>query len=51
MKMTSRILFGSAVCRSLIFGAFAQFPPPREGITVIQSKIHENVSISYKEVR
>ncbi|KAK7949319.1 uncharacterized protein PG986_010205 [Apiospora aurea] len=33
-----------------LFGlACAQFPPKREGITWINSKLHENVSISYKE--
>lgn len=35
---------------TLGFGAHAQFPPAREGITVVQSKFHENVSISFKEV-
>ncbi|KAI1332446.1 carboxypeptidase C [Xylariaceae sp. FL0255] len=29
--------------------AIAQFPPKRFGITVLQSKFHENVSISFKE--
>jgi len=28
----------------------AQFPPPREGITLLRSKFHENVTISFKEV-
>ncbi|KAI0186925.1 alpha/beta-hydrolase, partial [Astrocystis sublimbata] len=28
---------------------FAQFPPERTGITVLQSKFHENVTISFKE--
>ncbi|KAK3995523.1 Alpha/Beta hydrolase, partial [Cladorrhinum sp. PSN332] len=28
---------------------YAQFPPKREGITVIESKFHKNVSISFKE--
>jgi hypothetical protein len=27
------------------------FPPTPEGITVLKSQFHENVSISYKEVR
>jgi carboxypeptidase C (cathepsin A) len=27
----------------------AQFPPKPEGVTVLQSKFHENVTISYKE--
>lgn len=41
-------LVGGIAC--LLVGARAQFPPPREGITVVQSKFHENVSISFKEV-
>lgn len=31
--------------------AGAQFPPKPEGVTVLKSKFHENVTISYKEVR
>lgn len=31
--------------------AAAQFPPPSEGVKVIKSKLHENVTISFKEVR
>ncbi|AEO59963.1 hypothetical protein MYCTH_2308690 [Thermothelomyces thermophilus ATCC 42464] len=34
---------------ALGFGAHAQFPPKREGITVIESKFYKNVSISFKE--
>ena len=39
----------------VILGAFAgtavcQFPPTPEGIKVLKSKFHENVTISYKEV-
>lgn len=30
--------------------AAAQFPPTPEGLTVLKSKFHENVTISYKEV-
>jgi len=30
--------------------ANAQFPPEREGVTVIESKFYENVTISFKEV-
>jgi hypothetical protein len=48
--MKSRSLSGSLVCSLLLVGAHAQFPPKREGITVVQSKFHENVSISFKEV-
>ena len=29
----------------------AQFPPKPEGITVLKSKFHENVTISFKQVR
>ncbi|KFA55265.1 hypothetical protein S40293_04966 [Stachybotrys chartarum IBT 40293] len=29
--------------------AVAQFPPTPQGVTVLQSKFHENVTISYKE--
>ncbi|KAK8040192.1 hypothetical protein PG993_008603 [Apiospora rasikravindrae] len=29
--------------------ACAQFPPKREGVTYLKSKIHGNVTISYKE--
>ncbi|KAI0005255.1 carboxypeptidase C [Xylariaceae sp. FL0662B] len=29
--------------------AWAQFPPEPEGITILQSKLHENITISYKE--
>jgi hypothetical protein len=40
---------------SLIFGglaglAAAQFPPEPEGLKVLKSKLHENVTITYKEV-
>jgi hypothetical protein len=28
----------------------AQFPPRPEGTTVVKSKVHENVTISFKEV-
>jgi hypothetical protein len=31
--------------------AVAQFPPIPQGVTVLQSKFHENVTISYKEAR
>ena len=30
--------------------AIAQFPPPPEGITLLKSKFHDNVTISYKQV-
>ncbi|KAH6639940.1 serine carboxypeptidase [Truncatella angustata] len=34
---------------SLLSVAVAQFPPEPKGITVLKSKFHENVTISYKE--
>jgi hypothetical protein len=41
--------------KSLLLGslaglAAAQFPPTPEGVRVIRSKFHENVTISFKEV-
>lgn len=30
--------------------ASAQFPPKPEGATVLRSKVHENVTLSFKEV-
>lgn len=30
--------------------ALAQFPPKPDGVTVLRSKFHENVTISFKEV-
>jgi hypothetical protein len=36
---------------SLSYTAFAQyFPPIPEGVTTLESKYHEGVKISYKEV-
>ncbi|KAK3305793.1 Alpha/Beta hydrolase protein [Chaetomium strumarium] len=43
-----RLLLTAALVLDLL-GTKAQFPPNREGITVVQSKFHENVSISFKE--
>ncbi|KAI8948144.1 carboxypeptidase S1 [Xylaria longipes] len=40
----------SIVVGGSLFGfTFAQFPPRPTGITVLQSKFHENVTISFKE--
>lgn len=39
------------VLASLAGYAWAQFPPKPEGVTRLQSKFHENVTISFKEVR
>lgn len=39
------------VAGALLAGlAVAQFPPKPEGVTVLRSKFHENVTISFKEV-
>lgn len=36
---------------SLLAGlAVAQFPPKPQGLTLVQSKFHENVTLSFKEV-
>ncbi|KAI0453898.1 carboxypeptidase S1 [Xylaria acuta] len=43
--MLNNIVVGS----SLLGFTFAQFPPQPTGITVLQSKFHENVTISFKE--
>lgn len=40
----------SLVLGGLLGLATAQFPPEPEGITVLKSKLHENVTISFKEV-
>lgn len=39
-----------ALVAGLISLVASQFPPNREGITVLKSKFHENVTISFKEV-
>jgi hypothetical protein len=44
MLVASVMLFG------LLGLASAQFPPKPEGTTVLKSRFHENVTISYKEV-
>ncbi|KAI5919445.1 carboxypeptidase C [Camillea tinctor] len=36
---------------SLLGLTYAQFPPKPEGLTVLKSKFHENVTISFKEPR
>ncbi|TDZ37432.1 Carboxypeptidase S1-like protein A [Colletotrichum spinosum] len=46
MKILSSI---SVVSASLVGLAHAQFPPTPEGIKVLKSKFHENVTISYRE--
>lgn len=46
VKMLSKQLIWSA----LISAVAAQLPPVPVGVTVLKSKFHENVTISYKEV-
>ncbi|KAK2601700.1 hypothetical protein QQS21_004775 [Conoideocrella luteorostrata] len=43
------MLFHTLLACSLAGLARAQFPPEPEGITILRSKLHENVTISYKE--
>lgn len=43
--LTSSLLLGGVAGL-----AAAQFPPRPEGVTVLRSKFHENVTISFKEV-
>lgn len=44
--MLSTSLLGLATLAQL---AWAQFPPPREGVTWVRSKHHEGITISYKD--
>lgn len=45
-------MLSAAVLLSGLAGvAVAQFPPKPEGVTVLRSKFHENVTVSFKEVR
>ncbi|KAH7324722.1 Alpha/Beta hydrolase protein [Stachybotrys elegans] len=39
----------AAVLGGLATAVLAQFPPEPEGVTVLKSRFHENVTISYKE--
>lgn len=45
------MLVNSVVLSALAGLAAAQFPPKPEGVKIVKSKLHEDVSISYKEVR
>jgi len=45
--VTSSIILAAGVAG----GAVCQFPPKPEGVTVLKSRFHENVTISHKEVR
>jgi hypothetical protein len=45
-------MFGrSAFALAFAFtSVIAQFPPKPEGLTIFKSKLHKNVSVSYKDV-
>lgn len=44
------MLVNSVLLSALAGLAAAQFPPKPEGVKIVKSKLHENVTISYKEV-
>ncbi len=44
------MLAAIALLVALVGPASAQFPPKPEGLTILKSKWHENVTISFKEV-
>lgn len=44
------MLSAAVLLSGLASVAIAQFPPKPEGVTVLRSKFHENVTISFKEV-
>ena len=44
-----RLSLLSSLIVSCLPNAFAQFPPEPEGVTVLKSKFHEGIKISYKE--
>ena len=44
------MLTNGLVLASVLGLAAAQFPPKPEGVTVLKSRFHENVTISFKEV-
>lgn len=46
MLATAVLLAGGGLLRLTA----AQFPPKPDGITTLQSKFHENVTLSFKEV-
>lgn len=53
--MNSQLIHRSMLSAGVLLGglaslAAAQFPPKPEGVTVLRSKFHENVTISFKEV-
>lgn len=47
LKMLSKALLLGSIAGL----AAAQFPPPLTGVKTLKSKFHENVTISYKQVR
>lgn len=53
--MSNQLIHSSMLSAGVLLGglaslAVAQFPPKPEGVTVLRSKFHENVTISFKEV-
>ena len=45
------MFFVNLLILSLLGTVAGQLPPKPEGVTVLKSKFHENVTISFKEVR
>lgn len=45
-----RSIFALIIGARLLARANSQFPPTPEGVTVIKSKFHSDITISYKEV-
>lgn len=50
LRLTSMARAHIWLVTSLAGLALAQFPPKPEGVTVLRSKFHENVTLSFKEV-
>lgn len=48
-QMPATLLAAIFLAGSLLGTSRAQFPPKPEGVTVLKSKFHENVTISFKE--
>lgn len=49
MPSLTTLLAAAAAASALVGPGAAQFPPPREGVTWVQSQHHPGVRISYKE--
>ena len=43
-------MFSISIILCFVGIAVAQFPPKPEGVTVLKSKFHPNVTISFKQV-